>query len=192
MDTPRRADPPLTDRLRGALDPEPSPTLDPGDRLAGVLVPVLEGRGVVFTRRSESMSRHPGEISFPGGLEHPEDASLAETALRETEEELGIPRSSVRVLGALPAVHTFVSAILIVPFVGVVEGRPAFVPNVEEIAEVLEYPLEALEAAETQVEWRRDVHVYRGWAYEMGEHTIWGATARILHSLFETLRGVPA
>lgn len=182
----------LRDRLSAALDPDPSPEPAPGDRLAAVLVPVLEGGFLVFTRRSEAMSRHPGEISFPGGLEHAEDRSLAETALRETEEELGVRPSSVQVLGALPPVHTFVSGILIVPFVGMVEGRPAFTPSVEEIAEVLEYPLEALAAAETRVEWRREGHVYRGWAYEMGDHTIWGATARILHSLIETMKEVPA
>jgi 8-oxo-dGTP pyrophosphatase MutT (NUDIX family) len=111
------------------------------------------------------------------------------TALRETEEELGIAPDEVDVLGALPPVHTFVSAILIVPIVGILEREPAFRPNPGEIAEVLAYPLDALVAAETEVEWRRDGNVYRGYAYEMGAHTIWGATAKILRSLLEIVGG---
>lgn len=181
----------LRARLAGLLDPDPSHVPPPGDRLAAVLLPVIDGRSLVFTRRSEAMSRHAGEISFPGGLHHDEDPDLAATALRETEEELGVSPSAVEVLGALPPVHTFVSGILIVPFVGMLEGRPAFSPNADEIAEVLEYPLEDLAAAETEVEWRREGHLYRGYAYEMGDHTIWGATARILWSLIEALRKEP-
>lgn len=181
----------LRARLAGALDQDPLHAPDPGDRLAAVLLPVIEDRSLVFTRRSEALPRHPGEISFPGGLSHERDADLVQTALRETEEELGLPPSAVDVLGALPPVHSFVSGILIVPFVGMVDGRPAFTPDEGEIAEVLEYSLDALAAAETEVEWPRDGHVYRGYAYEMGDHTIWGATARILHSLIELVRREP-
>ncbi len=180
----------LRERLGRALEPDPRPRPGAGDRLAAVLVPVMPGGTLVFTRRSEAMSRHAGEISFPGGLVDAGDASLVETALRETEEELGLPRSAVTVLGALPPVHTSVSAILVVPFVGMVEGRPAFHPNVEEIAQVLAFPLDALAEAEAEVEWTRGGRTYRGWAYEMGDHTIWGATARIVHSLLRALEGV--
>lgn len=175
----------LRARLADALDRDPTHLPPPGDRLAAVLLPVVDERSLMFTRRSEAMSRHPGEISFPGGLPHDGDRDLADTALRETQEEIGIPPSAVEVIGALPPVHTFVSGILIVPFVGMVEGRPRLTPNVDEIAEVLEYPIVALADREAEVEWRRDGHVYRGYAYEMGEHTIWGATARILHSLLD-------
>ncbi|HEX6230949.1 MAG TPA: CoA pyrophosphatase [Actinomycetota bacterium] len=182
----------LRARLAGVLEPDPSHEPAPGDRLAAVLVPVVDGRSVVFTLRSEAMSRHAGEISFPGGLRHDEDRDLVETALRETEEELGVRPSSVEVLGALPPVHTFVSGILIVPFVGMLRGRPAYVPNPDEIAAVLEYRMADLVAAGTEVEWRREEHVHRGYAYEMGDHTIWGATARILQSLIEALGKEPA
>lgn len=181
----------LRARLGGALDPDPSDAPAPGDRLAAVLVPILDGRSVVFTKRTEDLPRHPGEISFPGGIRHEEDAAPVDTALRETEEELGIDPAAVEVLGALPAVHTFVSGILIVPFVGMLESPPAFRPNVGEIAEVLAYPLDGLAAAESEVEWRRDGDVYRGYAYEMGAHTIWGATGRILHSLLEIVGTEP-
>jgi 8-oxo-dGTP pyrophosphatase MutT (NUDIX family) len=179
----------LRARLPGLLDPAPEPQPGPGDRLAAVLVPFIGGDRLVFTRRTEHLSRHPGEISFPGGMRHDEDVDLAATALRETEEELGIPRDGIEVLGALPSVHTFVSAILIVPFVGVLDGSVSFAPNAGEIAEVLHYPIADLDAVETTVEWPRDGQVYRGFAYPMADgNTIWGATATILHGLIEVLR----
>jgi hypothetical protein len=177
----------LRERLAATLDPDPAPDLPPGTRFAGVLLPIVStpSPSLIFTRRSEHLSRHAGEISFPGGLQHEEDASLEATALRETEEELGIPRSAVEVIGALAPVHTFVSGILIVPFVGVLSDRPVLAPNAAEIAEVLEYTIEELAAAEAVVEFPRDGHVYRGFAYEMGPNTIWGATAKILHEMLE-------
>jgi 8-oxo-dGTP pyrophosphatase MutT (NUDIX family) len=179
----------LRAHLSGLLDPRPEARPAPGDRLAAVLLPVVGGGDLVFTRRAEHLSRHPGEISFPGGLADPDDVDLAATALRELQEELGLTPERVEVLGALPAVHTFVSAILIVPFVGMLEGDPAFSPDEGEIAEVLRYPLAELDAAETTVEWPRDGHVYRGFAYPMPDgNTVWGATAKILHGLLRTLR----
>jgi 8-oxo-dGTP pyrophosphatase MutT (NUDIX family) len=183
----------LRERLARALDPAPSPVLAPGDRLAAVLLPIVVGPkpSVVLTRRAEHLSRHAGEIAFPGGLAHAEDASLADTALRETEEELGLAPAAVDVVGSLPPVHTSVSGILIVPFVGMLAERPAFRPDAGEIAEVLEYPLDALAAAESEIELPRGGHVYRGFAYEMNGDTIWGATGRILHELIDALRKEP-
>jgi len=143
----------------------------------------------VLTRRPDTMPSHRGDVAFPGGKVHPEnDATLLGAALRETEEELGLPPSEVDVLGALPPVHTFVSGILIVPFVGVLPPRPTFAPNAGEIAEVLQYPLARLAEAEREMEFPRGDHVYRGFAYEMQDNTIWGATAFILHSLIEIVR----
>jgi 8-oxo-dGTP pyrophosphatase MutT (NUDIX family) len=181
----------LRSRLASSVDPDPRPVPSPDTRLAAVLVPIVEAPepSVVFTRRANDLPRHAGEISFPGGLPHADDAGLRETALRETEEELGLPRATIEIVGALEPVHTFVSGILIVPFVGMLADRPSFEPNASEIAEVLEYPLARLADAEAEVEFPRGDHVYRGFAYEMGDSTIWGATGRILHSLIEVFRG---
>ena len=183
-----------TDHLRSllaaSLDPDTRSQPGPEEHLAAVLVPIVEGQDpwVVLTRRTDELPRHAGEISFPGGLSHAGDAAPRDTALRETEEELGLPPSEVDVLGALPPVHTFVSGILIVPFVGVLPSRPTFAPNAGEIAEVLQYPLARLAEAEREIEFPRGDHVYRGFAYEMQDNTIWGATAFILHSLIEIVR----
>ena len=185
----------LRDRLRSGLAADPGVEPPPGTRIAAVLLPLLLLAGrpddpqLVFTRRTEDLPRHPGEISFPGGMQEPSDDGPRAAALREAEEELGIPPASVEILGALDPVHTFVSAILIVPFVGMVSGEPAFRPDEGEIAEVLAYPLSRLLAAETLVEWPIGDQTYRGFAYDMDGNTIWGATAHILHDFLRTMRG---
>jgi 8-oxo-dGTP pyrophosphatase MutT (NUDIX family) len=181
----------LRDRLRSALASEPSVEPAAGTRIAAVLLPLvgIDDPELVFTRRTDDLPRHPGEISFPGGMQEPGDGGPEATALREAEEELGIAPVSVEILGALEPVHTVVSAILIVPFVGMLTSGAAFRPDAGEIAEVLAYPLSRLLDAETVVEWPIGDHTYRGFAYEMDGNTIWGATAFILHDFLRMLRG---
>jgi 8-oxo-dGTP pyrophosphatase MutT (NUDIX family) len=185
----RRSDGDLA-RLHAGLDRTPDPRPGPDDRLAAVLVPLVERPepSLVFTQRADELPRHAGEISFPGGLAEDGDAGLEETALRETREELGLDPALVRLLGALPPIHTSVSRILVVPFVGLLAERPPFEPSAGEIAQVLEYPVRRLASAEALVEWRVDGHLYRGFAYEVDGHTIWGATARMLHDLLVLVR----
>ncbi len=152
-----------------------------------MLLPLVEDR-LVLTRRTEHLSRHPGEISFPGGLTQDEDADLAATALRETQEELGLaPDGGRGARGARAGAHVRLGdPDRAVRRVGL--GDPVFAPSEAEIAEVLAYPLDELTAAETTVEWPRDGHVYRGFAYPMSDgNTVWGATAAILHQLIERL-----
>jgi 8-oxo-dGTP pyrophosphatase MutT (NUDIX family) len=181
----------IADALEPLLRSRPPRTVSRPSRRAGVLLLLYDRDGrphVVRTKRTEHLLHHRGQVCLPGGRWEEEDPDLRDTALRETEEELGIASSAVELLGALPALHTFVSAILIVPFVGILDPRPTMRPNPNEIAEVLEYPIAALDVAERHVEWRRDGAVYRGYAYDMDGHTIWGATAMILHSLLELIR----
>lgn len=180
----------MLEALRAALEPDPQPVPPPGDRLAAVLLPlVLDGEpSVLFTRRREDMSRHPGEISFPGGLPHDEDDSLAATALRETDEEIGVASGLVEVLGALPPVHTMVSSILVVPFVGALDGRPDLRPSPDEIAEVLEYPVTALLESESAIRMERAGSTFTGYVFDMDGKVIWGATARMLHSFLKIVR----
>ncbi len=176
--------------LRGALDPEPSPRPDPGERAAAVLAPLIETPelALVFTVRAGGLSRHPGEVSFPGGLQDPGE-TLIETALREVVEEIGVVAADVEVLGALPAVHTFVSGILVTPFVGLLDAGPAFVVSDAEIAEVLTVPIARLAAIEREVEYEFEGRgVWRGWSYALDLHTVWGATGRMLHELLDVMR----
>lgn len=176
--------------LAAALEADPTPSPGSDDRLAAVLAPiVLEPEpSVVFTVRAAALSRHAGEISFPGGLQDPGE-TLAETALREAHEEIGLDPSLPRLLGALPPVHTFVSGILVVPFVGTLDLAPAFRVNTAEIDEVLVFGVERLASAERTVTYDRpDGGAWRGFAYELDGHTVWGATGWMLHTLLETIR----
>jgi len=175
--------------LRAELDPpDPDPVLPEGNP-AAVMIPLVLGEepSVLFTRRSELVRQHKGEISFPGGSRHDDDADLLSTALRETEEELGIPAERFEVLGGLPATHTFVSGFVIAPYVGLLADRPVLVPSPEEIAEVIEAPLSVLFEAEREVPSPGGPHLTM-FTYDLEEQTVWGATGRILHDLLGLLR----
>jgi 8-oxo-dGTP pyrophosphatase MutT (NUDIX family) len=179
----------LRARLRAALEPAPAPEPAPGDRLAAVLVPIVEEPtpAIVFTRRSEELRRHAGEISFPGGIVDPGE-SLAEAALREAQEEIGLDPELPVLIGALSPVHTAVSAILVVPFVGMLAELPALTPQEAEIAEILAFPIARLARAESLVEWDIGGRRWKGWTYEMDGGTVWGATGAMLHELLEIVR----
>jgi len=175
--------------LRGALlAPADAVRLRvPGDRHAGVLVPLyVDAAGelhAVFTERRADLRRHPGEISFPGGRRDPDDADLAATALRESEEEIGLPPAAVEVLGALQPTPTFVTNYAIYPFVGLIEPGFAWVVAEAEVGQVLELPLEAVRAGYARRRLVRRGVPFRTDTYEVDGHLIWGATARIVADL---------
>ncbi len=179
----------LSEALPSLLVSSPRTTVPPDTALASVLVPVLVSTPtprLVFTKRTDTLSRHAGEISFPGGLADEGEAASA-TALREAEEELGLAPADVELVGALPPVHTRVTGILIVPFVGFLKEDPRFTPSPEEIADVLEFPLAELMANGAESEFEHEGIRFQTYAYQVDGHVIWGATARILWSLFELL-----
>src|ERR671933_263052 len=137
------------DRLRELLlTPQEAAELDaPGQKDAAVLVPLYAEDGMlhaVFTKRREDLPRHAGEISFPGGLQDSLDEDLRFTALREAEEEIGLPTSDVELVGALPPTGTFVTDYKIHPFVGVIQPGHAWTPAPAEVEAVLELSLRAL------------------------------------------------
>jgi 8-oxo-dGTP pyrophosphatase MutT (NUDIX family) len=156
-----------------------------------VLVPLYRAADgephTVLTRRRADLRRHAGEISFPGGRRDPEDPSLCTTALREAEEEIGLARAEVEVVGELPAVSTFVTGYLIHTFVGLIPPGQRWRAAPSEVDAVLELPLDALRASRGRTLMERRGFSFETDAYLLDGHVIWGATARILDTLFERL-----
>jgi 8-oxo-dGTP pyrophosphatase MutT (NUDIX family) len=182
----------VTDDLRRVLLPEQEAlALDVrGATDAGVLVPLYVDGGelhAVFTKRRDDLRRHPGEISFPGGRREDGDADLRATALRETEEEIGLPRSDVKVLGALQPTPTIATGYAVYPFVGMISAGHTWTPSAREVAEVIELPLPQLEAGYARRRLVRRGLPIRTDTYLVGDRLIWGATARILSDLFDRL-----
>ena len=165
-------------------------------RPAAVLVPLYVRDGslwTLFTKRTDTVEHHKGQISFPGGGQHPEDENLWVTAIRETEEEIGVPRESVKILGALPKMLT-VTSFDVSPFVGAIPYPMTFRPEAGEVESIIEVPLsyllDPMVVEERPVRWKgRDVMTL---VYHYRGHAIWGATARILADFLEALGGEPA
>lgn len=162
-----------------------------GYHLAGVLVPLLvgpDGVEVVLTKRTEEVETHKGQISFPGGMVEEGDGDIRITALREAEEELSIPSSSVETVGLLDDLAT-PTGFIITPVVGIVERGTRFVPNPREVADVFTLPLGFFA---NPVNGRSEKKMIQGvereiWYYGAGRHVVWGATAAIIRSLLQKI-----
>lgn len=144
---------------------------------AAVIV-LLYGDGqddaLIYTVRTSLVEHHKGEISFPGGMRDPEDESLAQTAVREAHEEIGIDPKDIEIVGELDEILTRRSNFVISPYVGQIPFPYAFRPSPHEVGEVLVVPLRHL-LDPRQVEQDPDF----GYLYRFEKHVIWGATARI-------------
>jgi 8-oxo-dGTP pyrophosphatase MutT (NUDIX family) len=187
--------PPL---LRAALEARPRLRLAfSGFAESAVLVlllvdddaPTLSSARLLFTVRDEALRTHAGQISFPGGRRERDDPDLAITALREAEEELGIARGRVEVLGFLDDVPT-PSSYIITPVVGLVRGALALSPQAGEVAAVFECTIAQLRAPGCYV--ANGTRTWAGVEYVMHEYhangrRVWGATARMVHQLLELL-----
>jgi len=163
----------------------------PGRTDAAVLVPTYVARGelhLVFTKRRDDMRRHAGEISFPGGRRDDGEDDLRTTALREAEEEIGLPRSAVSIVGALQPTPTIATGYAVYPFVGLIESTRDWVPSAGEVASVLELPVRAVLSGYGRRRLLRRGLPIRTDTYLVGDDLIWGATARILADLVDRLR----
>jgi 8-oxo-dGTP pyrophosphatase MutT (NUDIX family) len=172
--------------------PEPSLTVATDQIPAAVLVPLFLADGakephVVLTRRRADLRRHAGEISFPGGRQDAGDADLAATALREAEEEIGLARKHVSLLGELPPTSTFATNYVIQPYVGMIPSGLLWQVSAREVDAVLELPVQELRSARTRTRLERRGISFETDAYLLDENLIWGATARILEHLLERL-----
>ncbi|MCP1676243.1 8-oxo-dGTP pyrophosphatase MutT (NUDIX family) [Natronocella acetinitrilica] len=159
---------------------------------SAVLVPVLQrndGYAMLLTRRSQRMRDHAGQIAFPGGRMEVDDRTSRETALREAHEEIGLPPQRVQIVGRLMPYYT-VTGYLIHPWVGLIREPPPWRPNAAEVDEIFEVPVTfLLDARNHSVETvERDGHRYKIYAMPYGGYHIWGATAGIIHQLYQLLR----
>jgi 8-oxo-dGTP pyrophosphatase MutT (NUDIX family) len=181
--TPARSDYDLNPGMR----PGGSRQLAP----AAVLLPIVarEEPAVLFTRRTPHLSRHAGQVSFPGGRLHESDPSLTETALRETHEETGIAPEFVTVAGFLDCYETG-TGFAILPVVGVLREGFVLAPDTNEVEEAFEVPLAFLlnpaNRERRSAEWQGRRREFYAFAY--GSHNIWGATAGILVNFADRVR----
>jgi 8-oxo-dGTP pyrophosphatase MutT (NUDIX family) len=167
------------------MDHSPPSAQPRRQRESAVLIALYERDDAVqllFIKRTERVGTHKGEIGFPGGRIETDDASPLAAALREAEEEVGIPVADVAPLGALPSVDTIVTGMLIYPFIGRLDAPPTLIPSPFEVAETIEVPLPHLldPATYHEEEWiirgvKRPIFFYR-----YGPYDIWGATGRIV------------
>jgi 8-oxo-dGTP pyrophosphatase MutT (NUDIX family) len=191
----------LADTLRHALERgrRRSPIILPGDVLdeggadpmpAAVLVPVVDRREptVILTERPKTMRSHPGQISFPGGRIEPEDDGPIAAALREAEEEIGLPRDRVEVIGTADRYRT-ITGFEIIPVVGVLPPDLPLSPHPGEVADMFEAPLHFLLDPRRQivrtVEWQGRNRTY--YEIEWEGRRIWGATAAMIVNLSRRL-----
>jgi 8-oxo-dGTP pyrophosphatase MutT (NUDIX family) len=167
----------------------------PDSRPAAVLVPLFNAggeAGVVLTKRPDTMPTHQGEVSFPGGgMRAGVDDGPLDAALREAEEEIGLPRDAVDVVAELDTLATVGSRFTITPFVAIVDPLPELVAHPAEVVEILEVPLSALldDGAYREEFWEspdRAIHFF-----ELPGETVWGATARILAAFLAHLTVSP-
>ena len=157
---------------------------------AGVLVPLYLRDGqlhAVFTKRREDLPRHPGEISFPGGRYEEGEQDLCATALREADEEIGLPPDAVEILGALQPTPTIATGYAVYPFVGLIEPGREWTLSPGEVTEVIELSLLALLQGYGRRRLVRRGLPIRTDTYLVDDHLIWGATARILSDLFDRI-----
>jgi len=167
----------LTLEVRGAVN-------------AAVLVPLYRDRGrlhAVFTKRQDDLRRHPGEISFPGGRYDEGEPDLEATALREAKEEIGLPSDAVEIVGALQPTPTIATGYAVYPFVGLIAPGRQWTPSASEVSAVLELALDDLQSGYARRRLVRRGLPIRTDTYVVGDHLIWGATARILADLLDRI-----
>jgi len=161
-------------------------------RRAAVLILLHPGQSephFVLTLRPHTLTRHPGQIALPGGVAESHDLSPWHTAVRESEEEIGLRSDRLQPLGRLPPFHVQVSNYLVAPFVAWNPVTPSLHPDPREVAGMFHVPLSILTdpgAVEAET-WNLRGQLYQVTFYRFGEHRIWGATARILNDLAERL-----
>ena len=179
---------PMRMRLESLASHDPL-EIDDQEHDAAVLAPVIDRDGedhLLFTRRSDDLGEHPGQMSFPGGGAEPVDDSILETAQREANEEIGLEHQETEIVGQLDDIRT-ITEYAVTPFVGRVPDRE-YVGDGREVAEIVVLPLSGL-LDPANYEYERRDHPYYGdiviHYFHVDGYTVWGATGRILVNLLE-------
>ena len=176
--------------IRGLAAAAPRPFKGEYRARAAVLMGIAEreaGPSFLLTRRTNTVSTHKGQVSFPGGQREEEDGSLEETALRETFEEVGIASESIEIAGRL---HDYLAVThsRVTPFAGFINGSPQIIPCTAEVARVLWVPLRFFVETEPRIEiWERLGQRVSVHFYDFEEEVIWGLTARMIIDFLETI-----
>jgi 8-oxo-dGTP pyrophosphatase MutT (NUDIX family) len=191
--------PEYLDGLRRKLKGVETVAAPPPDDLksAAVLVALMHRKGggldVLYTRRSDRLASHRGQVAFPGGRFDRRDSDLMAAALRETHEEVGIPPELVRVLGTFPGRRTNATDITVTPFVGLIEGDPVLTPDPREVADIFRVPLEALSDPRYRgsYRWKREGHTRATDfpAIHYAGQIIWGLTYSLTLTFLNLLNG---
>ena len=181
----------MLERIRHNLSAVPQYSSSPPDlTVAAVLLPLLskeEELHVLLTKRTQTVKVHKGQISFPGGVQEPSDESLLATALRESQEEIGLGPHDVEILGALDPIRTVTTSFLVHTFVGFIPYPYPFQPDGREVAEILLVPWHFLadDANWSKRSYHANNRSFEAYFVSYGDYRIWGATARILKNFFE-------
>jgi 8-oxo-dGTP pyrophosphatase MutT (NUDIX family) len=184
----------LREQLREILTRTKPKRVESSNRTrAAVLIPFFNHGNqpfILFTKRTDYVATHRGEICFPGGVQEDADPDPLRTALREFEEELGIPAANVEILGSLDEIETVVSNFLVIPYVGYLKEKPAYTVNQWEVSEILEIPFEHFTNPSIFHEEQREVdnRILPVYFYNWESHIIWGVTGRILKSLLDLMK----
>jgi len=181
----------IIEKIRDSLNSREVKTIDnPDSRYihSSVLIPLFSKDGqymVLFTKRTNRVEHHKGQISFPGGAVDKDDGSLEETALREAYEEIGLLKSDVKLLGRIDDMITMVSDFIVHPFVGRIPYPYPFKINPHEVDSIVVIPLYVFMdkiSGHIKDSVNVDGFIYHGTSYEYQGHVIWGATARIMEN----------
>lgn len=166
------------------------------EKRAAILVPIIDDQGpprILLTRRTESLSTHKGQVAFPGGRTEPEDRDVVDTALRESEEEVGLPRECVEVLGQLDDMLTVTGDMIVTPIVGRVRRLPPLVANPIEVARVFTIPLEPLREASgwTTRSWSTRKGPVPVYYFDYDGEVLWGLSAYVTLQLLNLSEAGP-
>jgi 8-oxo-dGTP pyrophosphatase MutT (NUDIX family) len=181
-------------RVHGDHDLNPDFPPDTPLRPAAVLVGLVDHGDhltILLTRRTDHLEHHPGQVSFPGGHIEPEDQDAVAAALRETEEEIGLPASHIEIIGKLDTYITR-TGFEVSPIVAIISPPFDLIPDPHEVAEVFEVPLAFLMDSTNHQRHAREFSGTKRYFHAMGyqDHFIWGATAGMIMDLYRVLKGL--